>query len=418
MRGRCLLVRLSVLLVSVGAPGCGGDDDSTPRTLGAATFVPGCESHDHEPCAINQPSCQSRLAALAACAWGGSETPPADVPVGFLSQSEYRDLVYDALVDSRAMLGDENRWEDVWVRLGLASRDQLSDSAMADSISTFVAAFYDSHSESIVIVESDSDVMEDVYASAVLVHEYVHALQDAEDDLDALTERQPQTSDANWALRALVEGEADFHTTRVMAAMFGLTLEELDFGSAFSNVRLRSEQLAFEAPSPLLASGSVVSYGYGPEWANLVWQKGGRSDLRALFEAPPASFHEVFAAVHADDSEPFEPRVFSEPSVPEGSADSVYDWDSLGPWGIHVLAGGTQPGLALSWRGDQLAVFALESGYTALRWQFELAEPARAEELAALFSESPTLQVLQEGNGTLVAASFTDLPEWLLEPSE
>ena len=420
VHGRGLLLRLSPLVAAAGIIACGGDDkgSESPARLGAPTSVPGCEAHDHEPCAIDERECRERLAELAACAWGGAGTAAVKPPVSFLSRTEYRDLVYDALADSRAMLTESNRWEDVWVRLGLASREQLSDDAMADSISEFVAAFYDSETESITMIDSDSAPTDDVYASAILVHEYVHALQDAANDLEALSQRQPHTSDATWALRALVEGEADFHTTRVMAAMFGLELDELDLASAFSSVRREYERQTFEAPSPLLGSTSTVSYGYGPEWANLVWQAGGRSDLRDLFEAPPASFHEVFSAVHAEASEAFEPFLFPEPVVPDGSSESVYDWDSLGPWGIHLLAGGTDPELALAWRGDQLAVYALESGHTALRWQFELATTSRAAELAALFTNGPTLQVRHEGTRISVAASFANLPEWLLEPAD
>jgi hypothetical protein len=420
MHESSIFFRLSPLLALTAAMGCGGDDDgsASDARLGAPTSVPGCESHDHEPCAIQERECQERLGELAACAWGGSRAPAVKPPISFLSRTDYRQALYDSLVDSRAMVTDSDRWEDVWVRLGLASREQLSDSAMADAFSEFVAAYYDSETRSITMIEPDSGPIEDVYASAILVHEYVHALQDAADDLDALRARQPNTSDASWALRALIEGEADLHTTRVMAAMFGLDLYSLDFESAFTSVRVGAERDAFGGPSPLLASWSVISYGYGPEWANLVWQAGGRSELRALFASPPASFHEIFAAVHAEDARAFDPHVFAEPVIPDGSSDSVYDWDSLGPWGIHLLAGGTDSALALAWRGDQLAVFALESGYTAFRWQFELANSSRAAELAALFTNGPTLQVRQDGARTSVVASFVALPDWLLEPGE
>lgn len=412
---RGVLLRIAQASAMLSLAGCGGSDEGKSRYTGAAaTFVPGCEDYNHEPCAIEQASCRKRLAELAACVWGGPGTEPAEPEVTFISRADYREEVLQSLVELRELSAEEDRWGEAWVMLGLATRNGLSDEALADFNSEFVLAYYDSEAERITYVMPDEPPDDPAYSSAALVHEYVHALQDRADDLESIWEGRPESSDAAWALTSLIEGEAEFYTTRVLAAMFGLDLESLDFGSAFANLRRNYEASVFEGSEPLLESQGLIDYAYGPEFCHHVWEAEGRAGLRELFQEPPMSFYEAFATVHGAASKDVERVRFVDPVIEGNDAQAVFDWDSLGPWGIHLLLTGADEELALAWRGDQLAIFELQSGETALRWQFELADEAAASRFAAALSDDSTYV-----DGTRVVLAWApDDYAWLLEPTE
>ena len=414
---RRLFARITGASAALWVAGCGAGDGGKSHylsDLGDATFVPECEDYDHEPCAIEEPDCQHRLAELAACVWGGPGTDPVEPDVDFVSQADYREEVLERLVELRDLSAGEDRWADAWVMLGLATNEGLDDEALADFTSEVVFGYYESDSEQIRIVLPEEPPEELAYSSAGLVHEYIHALQDDADDLDSLWEDQPMSSDAAWGLSSLVEGEAEFHQTRVLVAMFGLDLESLDLRLALRNFRLGYEASVFEGQEPLLESRGLINYAYGPESCYHVWEAEGRAGVRELFESPPDSFYGAFARVRSPSSPDVEPVVFVEPVIEGNVAAGVYDVDSLGPWGIHLMLRGADEDLALAWRGDQLAVFELNNGDTGVRWQFEFAEDDDASRFAAaLFN----LSTYVDGTRVVLAAAPGDY-SWLLEPGE
>jgi hypothetical protein len=308
---------------------------------------------------------------------------------------------------------DQQPWFDTLVLLGFATPAILTDTAIAERSAEVVGAYYDSEDETISVVTRDDTAVE--YESATLVHEYVHALQDAADDLMALQQARPATIDASWALGSLVEGEADFHTTRAMAAMFGLHLDQLDLEQAFRNLRRRAEADLLAEPHPFFSSSTVIHYAYGPEYVNQVWVSGGRVGVRGLFDAPPATFYETFARVHGVDPEFFQPTEFGEPVIPDDNGATVWSTTSLGVWGVYLLLGGDSES-ALAWRGDRLVTFELESGGTALRWELEFADADVAALLVPSFPNAVQSRIYQT---RLVVGAATDGPlDWLVTSSD
>lgn len=379
----------------------------------AATHVPGCEALEHAPCHIERTACQNRLAELAACIWGGPQTPVVKPPVSLVSQEAFQTMVLAALEDESEE-GVNGHWDQALILLGFATADLLESEATAERSAERIAGFYDHEEQTITIVTRDSDSPQLAWDSAVLLHELFHALQDDANDLADLKAAQPLGMDASLALSNIVEGEAEFHTTRGLAAMFGLDFESLDLAAAIRNLRQRYEARVFEDPYPFLQIGSLANYGYGPEYVASVWRQSSRSGVRELFEAPPTSFHRAFALVNGAEPVEFEAVQFAEPTVPDGVEASVNSWTTLGPAGLWVLFRGENINPALSWRGDQLEIFELGDGATALRWRFEFVDAMAAMALAT-HGIAPGVQTRAAGVFVEAVAATGEVPDWLPE---
>ena len=269
------------------------------------------------PCEIRSLACQAELFELAACVYGQNGRRP-----------ELRFVSERTLVDER--VGQRERIEPLAFaleRLGLAApREEQRTSADGP---TFTAFYTPRHAEvwafTSEAVASDSEV-----AGFVLVHEYIHALQDGDAGLAHTLETRPQrTFDADLALWSAIEGEATFYEEAVRAVYYGQRIGAW----VPSRLALRtnsSDDAIVRQRFPLTASFVIFPYTYGADWATRELLGAGASPWARARQAV-LSTREVMAGRHGWWNEPAPPCIEREgASLAHGQSPTGID--ALGAW--------------------------------------------------------------------------------------
>jgi hypothetical protein len=389
-----------MLGLSASLVACSGDDHPGPVAVGRA--LPECPEHDYATCDSRTPACQQRLLALAGCVYGVA-TPP-DVPVRVVSEEQ--------LIEELNAGSDEEPSEDdtadlvnverTFVDLGLLQPGQLTEGGgSAAQIVANIDGVYQDAERGIALVDRGV-ARDDAEADALLLHEFVHAIQDAEQDLSAWREQYPTSIDSSLALRTVTEGQATYAQFRVLLAMTGRDLDRIDWDRTLANF---SDQLiteAFDDPSPYFASITTFPYAYGAASAYRSW-----SDHQAQFAEPPLSTLEVLSR---DAGIPFTAPAPFNPEAPTPDADyRLVDGDVLGAFQLalsaHKLGADLTSArdLAQAWRGDTLWIYAGPDKQTVWMWLVELADVSHADDLVAIVSGSSSARLLAASNGKRVA---------------
>jgi hypothetical protein len=312
-----------------------------------------------------------------------------------------------------------NHFEQALVVFGLTQAASFQPAQSAERL-TEAAGLYRNTSKHIEIIEQ-TEALDELTASAVLVHEVVHALQDAEHDLSSLWEQYNTSVDTFFSIMSLIEGEARMHERRAVAAMLGLDIAELDFSRSFANAREVSEDWLFEQPDLYFASQASMPYSHGSDYLYRIWQREGQTGVRARFDDPPLSTSELLSPLWAE-AQDFAGVAFAEPTVPEGEDAVPSYWTSMGAWPLYLflharINEAEARRLALAWRGDQLTAFGLGTGQTAARWRLELSDESAASRIASLLQATPgSILVARAGTRLTLTAGSADIPEWLQLP--
>jgi hypothetical protein len=400
--------------------GCSSDDEGGEKTLGAPPRypVPGCESIDHAPCDVRVSGCQRRLLDLSACLRTdeAGELPPVTV----MTEAEYVADV-NARMASREPRPDPDHSENALVLLGFVEAGAFTPRPWTADDIEYLGGIYRWDGDDIVIIdhgpESDAESF-----SAFLVHEFIHALQDRDVDLEAYASEHGTSYDAFFAANAVTEGEARFHETRYRASLLGLDPAEVDWTAAFQGTLELHESWLFEQPSPYFASFGVFPYAWGARFVHFTWRERGLSGQLARFAAPPETTHRLMAGVDGALEEDIEPTRPEEPPAPH--TWTLQATDVLGAWGVFLFAAISATNLdqarslALDWRGDGLFVYASESGSTAVVWRIEVSDETRAASLATL-ARGGLGEGTVEAQATSVVIALTNGTEaidWAFEP--
>jgi hypothetical protein len=378
---RCLL--LSLLLVAA----CGSADDAAdvpPPGLPPIVPLPECPDENYVVCDIRDADCQAGLAKLAACLRGNA-TPP-DVPIEVMTEAEYAEVLRQDNADNPEP--PVKHFDRAISVFGLAPADGVP---REDDLLAYVAdigGVYRGQEKRIVIIDHGKPADAE-RADLTLLHELVHALQDADHDLAHWPEDQPTTFDAALARVALIEGEASFYQYRAAVPLLGLDIAEIDFEMAMQEHLALTLERAFDAPLLLSQSFATVPYGMGALLAFHAWQEGGAGGLDPLWAAPPRTVKQLLSQVFRLDLPDEDGVDIAEPVV----ADlQLYGDDVLGAWGLNLVLGQqrkTQDSLAqaLGWRGDHLWVYTDASNRTLALWQLQLDTPEAAQALERFFGQ-------------------------------
>jgi len=255
------------------------------------------------------------------------------------------------------------RWSRGLGLVGLSSPDyDLSDAT--DDTASEIAALY-LHSTKEILVIDRGRPSNDRGAIALLAHESVHAMQDAELDLDAYQQRWGSSFDGQLGVRALIEGEAVLYELLTVVALEGHTPDELDWRGLFASWRGETLQEADQDESPLTTARWRFPYAFGGGYVAQHWLARGRVGIDLLFEQPPLSTSEVMFGTPQRDvldaREGLRPQAL--PSLGEGY-DAV-GRVTAGAWIARIYAGrlglgggGLVPAEALL--GDMLSVHVNE----------------------------------------------------------
>jgi hypothetical protein len=408
--------RLVGLLAAALLSACGASDD---ESLGAPPRygIPGCERFATAPCGVLERDCQLRLLQIAACL---RETEPGELPpVSVMTEAAY--AVYLAQDQSDPLPPEV---EKAFVMLGVVSPGALAPSSMTTELVTKIAGFYREDKQDVVIIDHGPGSDEES-ASATLVHEFVHVLQDREVGLGAFSAARGPYLDSALAARSLIEGEARWHQLRYAAAMLGIDSRRVDWSKTLQNRVAGAEAWVMEQPSPFVAGQLALPYEWGARYLFFDWQQTGQAAIRARFSEPPATTHALMASVAATLDDDFAPSEIALPTAPDGwerLADEV-----LGSFGtFFFLERATSPErareLALAWRGDHLGIYRAPSGaggsVAAVIWYVDFASEQAAAD-AAGFMPSPAAASSSRVSGTRLfvgrSQSYVDFG-WAVPP--
>jgi hypothetical protein len=392
--------------------GCGGDHgDEAHAPLGAPRLypVPGCEAFDPAPCDVETAACQRRLFGLAACLRGSDagELPPISV----MSEANYQAYL-EAARANQEPTPNLDRWEAAFVLLGLIAPGGLEDDAEVQNAVNFVWGFYDYDTKQVNLVDHGADSNAET-SSAVLLHEFVHVLQDREVDLASYRSLHGMTYDTGLASDSIIEGEAQFHEERYLASMLGFNPTDIDWSLLFENGVADGEQNLFQQSSVLTAAWNIFPYDWGARYVQFAWDAKGHPGVLDLFAEPPANTQREMASssgiaedvAGADISSPLPPDPWQ-----------LVGEDSLGAFGAFELLGlnaGISKArlLVLDWRADRLAVYAGSDAdgisATVVVWLCDFASEASAQSAATLLAGTSDANVAR-ATGQRVIVARTD----------
>ena len=256
---------------------------------------------------------------------------------------------------------------EAYVLLGLVPSDMELRSTLKALYLEQIAGFYDPDSTTLFVLDDQPDEA----IESLLVHELVHAIQDQNTDLDAVT-APGLSNDRRAAAQAAIEG----HATLVMFEFLmqeqgqgALDLTDLpDFserlGTALEAARMESPALA---GAPLVLQESVLfPYRGGVRFVEFLWrERGGRpppfgSDL-------PRSTEQILHPEGFANGQQDVPRRV-EVAVEDGWR-RLYE-DTLGELELGILLEtvGASRAHAFGWAGDRYVLLGDGDGARSLAW--------------------------------------------------
>jgi hypothetical protein len=399
-------LRIYATVALLGAASAACADAGDEREMGPPSLhpLPGCEQLDSRPCDARESDCQRRLFEIAACLRGDE---PGETPlIRVISRDEYAERLradYAARPPS-----DTRSMEHTLALFGLSDEGSYDVEAQIARARDFLWGVYTHDTSEILLIDREVS-FDDPEVNAVLVHEFVHALQDRAVGLDAFYDAYALTWDAQLAVGAMIEGDADLIRYRYATSVLGLDPAQVDLGRAFeSRIELRWDELK-KSQAALASSRMLFAYLYGARYLNHVFQTGGARAVADVWSSPPTTTYAFLASQDGVVEPDFEPVGFEAPEPPEGVTQTSQL--PLGAWGLFVLL--TKNGQsfeasgagARAWRGD--TYFSYEQGRAAAGiWRIELADADTAERLASQLTSS---KLRAEATATTLTLGVRDL---------
>ena len=356
---------------------------------------------------------------LAACLRGSE---PMRVPtVTSMTKAEFADYLNRRAAENPQP--DPNVYETALTLLGILEPGGLSQEALVADDLEFVWGLYRFREKDVIIV--DHGVPSDEPApNSVLVHEFVHALQDADVNLSAFFDEHATSYDSYLAAASISEGEARLHQSRFWASLIGLDPGAVDWDEHLLRTAEYGEERVLDADSPFTASYNYFPYEVGARYVHFAFRANGLTGVEELFASPP----ERAVALMASDTSlsradwpasEFPELVATDPWLPEIET-------TLGAWGTFLhLAELTAPPVAkttaLDLLGDRMTVYTIADSSdaiteTAVVWQLEFGSEASAERVEALVRSSPA-SVARAGTRLVLARTTGSSPlDWALIP--
>jgi hypothetical protein len=384
------------------------EDDASPcpesDEAGACLRVEqdaGCPGLD-EGCSIASAHCQQQIFAATACVRG---QPDATLPpVRMITRDEY---AAELRVDAPA---EDDFGTRVWGTglglFGLVPREQSLQASDIEQQVASIAAFYRRDQKNVTIISDTS--LDPTRAALTLSHEFVHALQDQREGLQAFYDVHATSSDANLALKCITEGEAVLLSNLTSLHLRGIDLGDTDFDRYFQNWLTDKLEEVGEAKAPLLASRLLV-YPLGGAGMWRAFEAGGLSAL-GQFYVEPAHTLQSWADGLDGVREP-QALDCAEPSPPPGLALRFFDRHGYaGLLSLYVgLGGGVREPEARSWRSDAFALYSDPtevSEAVAVAWRQRLASEADAAQLAEFVAASgQSIETHVQGQEVLLIAA-------------
>jgi len=220
---------------------------------------------------------------------------------------------------------------------GLVSREFSLEKFLVSFYTEQAAGFYDPKRKTMFI----ADWIPAELQGMVLSHELTHALQDQNWDLERFLHATRDDDDAANARLAVVEGYA---TAAMMQQITGAVgLGQLPSLSPLLEMVIHQqfeEYPAFSNAPYFFRMQALFPYVQGMGFIQAGLQRGGWSDLNALFDHPPQSTKQVFEPSAYFNHQTFPPMALAAPPALEGVAGLRFlRENSLGELGYYSLLG-------------------------------------------------------------------------------
>ena len=253
--------------------GCGSEEDIDP-----------C---DWRVCDIEEQSCVEAVAETVACQ---REVDLVVPEVRFVTAEEVL-FEWNADTPTPEQLERQRQYIAAEALVGLMPEAYEPTQATADQIEN-IAAYYSRDGGGITII-TDNDLDDPVDAYALLVHEVVHAYQDASWDLDALSEAHATTTDRFLGLRATIEGDASLYGNLATLAALGLSPESVNWGEYFEGFQSTMLGYAKMTETPSIDALTLFPYAWGEAYVYPAWRRLDTAGPESVAHDPPDSVRQV-----------------------------------------------------------------------------------------------------------------------------
>lgn len=236
-----------------------------------------------------------------------------------------------------------------------------------------VAGFYDTETNEMYVLSEGGEL--DALAMLLYSHEYTHALQDANFDLDSLLDADRLEAEPDYALAtlALIEGDAQMMTFLYIEAL--LAENPLIAGELLLQMGNISDAEFQNAPQ-IMQDELLFPYDQGMIFVQSIYGENGWRLVDGIYERPPLSTEQI---LHPDLYLIYEePQVVDLISLEEFFGDStewtLLDNHALGEFYIREHLALTQGDslasqAAAGWGGDQFRLYANANGETIAAWK-------------------------------------------------
>ena len=390
------LRRALFALLFLTLPARGGDEDDLLRDL------------ERMAAAQNRPATAAELRQLVTemlprVAKVMKRSPPAHLDVRVVSREEARKRLMAVL--QRDYPGDMlERLSATLAAVGLvAPGTDLRGEAEA-LYGSNVSGFYDPHDRALFLLDDQPLMVQ----SLVVAHELAHALQDDLVHLDAASEKVRSSEDAQLALSAAIEGQAQEAASLVMAqevAELGESGAELV--SLLSEGSAASAAMAGSSASvPWLGLQLRFPYSAGAALVAAVRTKEDPSGVTLLRKLPVSTAQVIYPALYRNDVRPKEAKL--DLAARLAGSTPVYA-TTLGAANLDLLGEmQTESELSRGWRGDRLEAVRL-NGRLAVVWAVAFQEAAQSERLVRVWTKAKRSRAVAQQKG-IVAVLLVDVP--------
>jgi hypothetical protein len=268
----------------------------------------------------------------------------------------------EAKLDEELPVDDARAVVDAYALLGLVPPDLDLRAVLLGLYTEQVAGFYEPDSTALFVL--DDQAHSDL--EALLVHELVHAIQDQNADLGALT-APGVASDRATAAQAAIEGHATLVMMEFMAEqMMGVRLDLAMLPDFAEQLRpaleaMRSQFPALAGAPRVIQESLLFPYLEGAAFVQSLWLSGQR--LAPFGEYLPLSSEQIMD------------RSVEDPPVEvtlDVTGATVVDDDVLGRLALSILidehVGVAGNGIDDGWEGDRYVLVELEDGSRGLLW--------------------------------------------------
>jgi hypothetical protein len=279
-----------------------------------------------------------------------------EVAKDFMSESELREEIE---VDFEEEYSPEEARDDalVYAAFDFFSPDLDLYALYVDLYSEQIAGFYDPEEKEFFLISTQGRFGS--FERLTFAHEYTHALQDQQFDLESydlegLSEENP---DAALALTALIEGDAQLLTEKYLIDYFA-SEDRLALFAELDNF----DTIVFDSAPAVIQRDLAFPYLEGSRFARALYEQGGWRFVDLAYSDPPTSTEQILHPERYLDGDQPE-TVTLEPALDAlGAGWRLVEESTLGEFHLllhleqQIAASDAVPAVE-GWGGDRYAVY-------------------------------------------------------------